>query len=108
MGGKSDSVATAWKAASHSECRPHDKLFSAGEIRGCDSSFLGSPMKSSSTVADFDSATGMLRALANYLKGEEVVLLGAMPPSRLPVMNFVAAVVNSLPSFLREQVYIWS
>jgi hypothetical protein len=65
-------------------------------------------MKSSSTVADFDSATGMLRALANYLKGEEFVLLGAMPPSRLPVMNFVAAVVNSLPSFLREQVYIWS
>jgi hypothetical protein len=65
-------------------------------------------MKSASTVADFDSATGRLRALANYLKGEEFVLLGAMPPHRLPVMNLFAAVVNNLPSTLREQVYIWS
>jgi hypothetical protein len=65
-------------------------------------------MNSSSVVADFDSATAMLHALAHYLKGEEFVLLGAMPRSRLPMMNVVASVVNGLPSMLREQVYIWS
>jgi hypothetical protein len=65
-------------------------------------------MNSFSAVADFDSATAMLRALANYLNGEEFVLLGAMPRSRLPLMKVVASVVNDLPSMLREQVYIWS
>src|ERR1043166_561861 len=65
-------------------------------------------MKSSSTVADFDSATAMLRALANYLKGEDFPLLGAMPRRNEPVMKLVASVVNSLPANLREQVYIWS
>ena len=42
-------------------------------------------MKSSSTVADFDSATAMLRALSNYLKGEDFPLLGAMPRRNEPV-----------------------
>jgi len=65
-------------------------------------------MKSSSTVADFDSATAMLRALSNYLKGEDFPLLGAMPRRNEPVMKLVASLVNSLPSVLREQVYIWS
>jgi hypothetical protein len=65
-------------------------------------------MKSYECVADFDSATAMLRALSNYLKGEEFLLLGAMPRRNLPVMKVVASVVNSLPSVLREQVYIWS
>jgi hypothetical protein len=37
-------------------------------------------------LADFDSATGMLRALAAALRGEGLPLLGAMPPSRAPVM----------------------
>ena len=65
-------------------------------------------MKSYECVADFDSATAMLRGLSNYLKGEDFVLLGAMPRGRLPLMKFVASLVNSLPSNLREQVYIWS
>jgi len=30
-------------------------------------------------LADFDSSTGMLRALAGYLRGEDLPLLGAMP-----------------------------
>ena len=64
-------------------------------------------MKSSSCVADFDSATAMLRALSNYLKGEDFPLLGAMPRRNLSLMKVVASVVNQLPSLFREQVYIW-
>lgn len=59
-------------------------------------------------LADFDSATGMLRALAASLKGEGLPLLGAMPRSRAPLMKLVASVVNRLPNALQEQVYIWS
>jgi hypothetical protein len=59
-------------------------------------------------LADFDSATGMLRALAGYLRGEDLPLLGAMSPSRTSVMKLVASVVNRLPRPLQEQVYIWS
>src|SRR6266545_4311324 len=59
-------------------------------------------------LADFDSSTGMLRALAGYLRGEGLPLLGAMPPSRAPLMKLVASVVNALPKPLQEQVYIWS
>jgi hypothetical protein len=59
-------------------------------------------------VADFDSATGMLRALAASLRGEGLPLLGAMPRSRAPLMKLVAATVNRLPTALQEQVYIWS
>jgi hypothetical protein len=59
-------------------------------------------------LADFDSATGMLRALAGYLRGEDLPLLGAMPRSRAPLMKLVASAVNRLPVRLQEQVYIWS
>ncbi|MBI2527379.1 MAG: hypothetical protein HYV93_15505 [Candidatus Rokubacteria bacterium] len=59
-------------------------------------------------LADFDSATGMLRALAAYLRGEDLPLLGAMPRSRAPLMKLVASAVNRLPTPLQEQVYIWS
>jgi hypothetical protein len=59
-------------------------------------------------VADFDSATGMLRALAASLRGEGLPLLGAMRRSRAPLMKLVASTVNHLPTPLQEQVYIWS
>jgi hypothetical protein len=59
-------------------------------------------------VADFDSATGMLRALAAYLHGEDLPLLGAMPRSRARIIKVVAWAVNRLPKPLQEQVYIWS
>ncbi|HEV8439905.1 MAG TPA: hypothetical protein VGT40_17580 [Methylomirabilota bacterium] len=59
-------------------------------------------------LADFDSGTGMLRALAAHLKGEGVPLLGAMPRSRAPLMVPLASAVNWLPKSLQEQVYIWS
>src|SRR6266545_332785 len=59
-------------------------------------------------VADFDSATGMLRALAASLRGEGLPLLGAMRRSKVPIMQLVASVINRLPAPLQEQVYIWS
>jgi hypothetical protein len=59
-------------------------------------------------VADFDSATGMLRALAASLRGEGLPLLGAMRRSKAPLMKLAASAVNHLPTALQEQVYIWS
>jgi hypothetical protein len=59
-------------------------------------------------LADFDSATGMLRALAASLHGEGIPLLGAMPRSRAPAMTLLASTVNRLPKPLQEQVYVWS
>ncbi len=59
-------------------------------------------------IADFDSATAMLRALSNHLKGTDFPLLGAMPRYREGPMRILAAVVNDLPLVWREQVYIWS
>src|SRR5437899_1192585 len=59
-------------------------------------------------LADFDSATGMLRALAASLRGEGLPLLGAMQPSRAPLMKLVASAVTRLPKSLQEQVYIVS
>jgi hypothetical protein len=68
----------------------------------------GAVQSSQRYIADFDSATAMVRALANCLCGRDFPLLGAMRPSREPVMRLVSAGVNALPAVLREQVYIWS
>lgn len=65
-------------------------------------------MTSSKAIADFDSASAMLRALASYLKGADFPLLGAMPPQRARWMKMAAGFVNRLPQPVREQVYIWS
>jgi hypothetical protein len=59
-------------------------------------------------LADFDSATAMLRALARYLHGRDFPLLGAMPRWAAPAMKLAAGAVNRLPPRLQEQVYIWS
>jgi hypothetical protein len=56
-----------------------------------------------SYLADFDSATAMLRALANFLHGRDFPLLGAMPPRREPLMLAVGTAVNALAAWLREQ-----
>jgi hypothetical protein len=58
-------------------------------------------------VANFDSATAMVRALANFLHGRDFPLLGELPPWSEPVMRGVGRLVNGLPRVLREQVYIW-
>jgi hypothetical protein len=65
-------------------------------------------MKPTSYIADFDSAAAMLRALANYLRGRDFPLLGAMPRWRSFDMKGVAHLVNRLPNPVKEQVYIWS
>jgi hypothetical protein len=59
-------------------------------------------------LANFDSSAAMLRALANYLAGEDFPLLGAMPRWRAPHMKLLVSVVNALPHELKEQIYIWS
>src|SRR5438105_13267245 len=55
-------------------------------------------------IADFDSAAAMLRALGRFLHGKDFPGLGINPDSLEPV----GLLVNQLPRFLREQVYIWS
>jgi hypothetical protein len=65
-------------------------------------------MKAPDYVANFDSATAMLRALGNHLNGRDFPLLGAMPPSRAPLVRAAAGAVNRMPRRVREQVYIWS
>lgn len=57
----------------------------------------------SSFVADFDSASGMLRALACHLHGQPFASLGM---SR--ALRPLAIGVNALPERLRTTVYAWS
>ncbi len=59
-------------------------------------------------VAGFDSASAMLRATARFLAGEGFPLVGTLPPRLEPLMEPVGLLVNRLPNWAREQVYIWS
>jgi hypothetical protein len=61
-----------------------------------------------SYLADFDSASAMLSALGRFLHGRDFPMLGAVPPWARPAVKGLSAMVNQLPSFLQEQVYIWS
>jgi hypothetical protein len=54
-------------------------------------------------VADFDSASAHLRALALYLQGRDFKGLGMDHP-----LERLIPIANLLPPPLREQVYIWS
>ena len=60
-------------------------------------------MRQTDFVADFDSASAMLRATAAALKREDFPTLGVESP-----LEHVAELVNRLPDALKEQVYIWS
>jgi hypothetical protein len=60
-------------------------------------------MQQTDFVADFDSASAMLRATATGLKREEFSTLGVESP-----LDYVAGMINKLPDALKEQVYIWS
>jgi len=64
-------------------------------------------MKAPEYIANFDSATAMLRATARYLRGKDFPVLGVMPEALLPVLRLVGAGVNALPRRLREKVYIY-
>jgi hypothetical protein len=59
-------------------------------------------------LADFDSASAMLSALARYLHGRDFPMLGAMPRWAMPAMHVLASAINRLPASVQEQVYIWS
>ena len=61
-----------------------------------------------SYLADFDSASAMLSALGRFLHGRDFPMLGAVPRWARPSVKALSAVVNWLPAFLQEQVYIWS
>ncbi|MBW3612360.1 MAG: hypothetical protein KY392_00705 [Chloroflexi bacterium] len=60
-------------------------------------------MQPTDFVADFDSASAMLRATAAGLRGRDFANLGVESP-----LEHVAGLVNRLPDGLKEQVYIWS
>lgn len=53
-------------------------------------------------IADFDSASGMLRATAAYLRGEDFPGVGIAPPMTEPLISLV----NQLPRSLQESIYI--
>lgn len=53
-------------------------------------------------VADFDSASAMLRATAAALRGEDFPALGVES-----ALEHVAGLINRLPDPLKEQAYIW-
>jgi hypothetical protein len=61
-----------------------------------------------SYLADFDSASAMLVALAGCLHGRDFPLLGTLPQWMTPALKIMAAAVNALPDWGKEQVYIWS
>ncbi|QJQ94950.1 MULTISPECIES: hypothetical protein [Halomonadaceae] len=53
-----------------------------------------------SYIADFDSATGMLRATSNFLNGKDYPALG-----KTPLLGSLVPAVNKLPQSAREQVF---
>jgi hypothetical protein len=65
-------------------------------------------LKPAKYVANFDSEAAMLRALGNYLRGEDFPMIGTMPRSVEPLMKALVALVNVLPGRVREEVYTWS
>jgi hypothetical protein len=65
-------------------------------------------MKTPGYIANFDSATAMLRATARYLRGRSFPQLGMTPEWAMPFMKPVASSVNALPEKARERLYVRS
>ena len=67
-------------------------------------------MRKGATVAlaNFDSATGMLRALASFLHGRDFPMLGVLPKWTAPLALPVGAAINRLPRAMQEQLFIRS
>ena len=65
-------------------------------------------MRPNKQVADFDSATGMLRALACYLHGHDVPLLGGYPAAIEPALSVLLGTANRLPRRFKERAYALS
>lgn len=55
-------------------------------------------------IANFDSASAMLRATAGSLYGRDFPVLGSAPKVLAPAMQPVAAAVNALPGRVREGI----
>jgi hypothetical protein len=55
-------------------------------------------------ITNYDSATAMLLAQSDFLKGMDFPGLGVTPPVAKPV----ATVINKLPRKVREQLYTWT
>jgi hypothetical protein len=60
-------------------------------------------MKAPNYVANFDSASAMMRATARFLSGRDFPTLGVKSP-----IEPLAPVINALPNSLLAQLYIWS
>ncbi len=65
-------------------------------------------MKSPGYIANFDSATAMLRASASYLHGRSFPQLGTMPEAAMPLMKPAVRLINALPEKVRERLYVRS
>jgi pimeloyl-ACP methyl ester carboxylesterase len=59
-------------------------------------------------IADFDSASAMVRATGRFLRGKNFPQLGMLPGTLMPLMELVAAALNALPRRGRELFYIYS
>lgn len=62
-------------------------------------------MRADEQVADFDSTTGMLRVLGEYLRGRDAPLLARYPGSAEPILAGLLGAANRLPRRLEEKAY---
>ncbi len=58
-------------------------------------------------IADFDSASAMLRALTRHLHGADFPALGLGDGLRGPALRLLGTAVNALPDRTRKQFYLW-
>lgn len=68
-------------------------------------SFVSKPSPPKPKIANFDSATAMLRALASHLRDEDFIALGSFPKWATPFMSGVGWLVNRMPGVVRNAVY---
>jgi pimeloyl-ACP methyl ester carboxylesterase len=64
--------------------------------------------RSQRVIADFDSASAMVRATGRFLRGKDFPQLGMLPSPLMPLMELVATALNALPKRGRELFYIYS
>jgi hypothetical protein len=62
-------------------------------------------MRADEQIADFDSATGMLRVLGEYLRGRDAPLLARYPGAAEPFVAALLGAANRLPRRLQEKAY---
>ncbi|MDQ4105773.1 MAG: hypothetical protein M3157_01170, partial [Actinomycetota bacterium] len=59
-------------------------------------------------IANFDSATAMLRGVANYLNGRDLPVMGTQSKPLASALRPVGRLLNALPQPAREQAYALS